>query len=340
MRFMHPEIFIIVFIVFAGLCIFYADAFRRRTRALNIFASQEVWKDILALVDERKKRQKTVLMVAAVTVCLLAFMRPQWGFHWETLKRKGLDIIVAVDTSKSMLTEDIKPSRLGRVKLALRDMVRYCAGDRIGIIAFSGTAFLECPLTIDYNGFLLSIGSLDVETIPRGGTSLTSAIREAIRSFRGAEQGKKILILISDGEDLEGDAEQAAKEAKEKGIVIYSVGVGTKDGDLIPLYGADGKKEFLKDKDGNAVKSRLQDDTLKKIALETGGSYVHATGIDFGLGALYKEKISRNEKSEYESTLVRKYEDRFQILLAIALVLLLCEAFIGDRKRIEGSEKA
>jgi Ca-activated chloride channel family protein len=248
------------------------------------------------------------------------------------VKRQGLDILIALDSSKSMLAEDVLPSRLGRSKLAIKDLVRKLHGDRVGLIVFSGTAFLQCPLTVDYDGFLLSLEDVSVDTIPVGGTSLARAIYTAMKSYEGGKKKHKVLIIITDGEDLEGGVERAIQTAKAAGITIYCVGIGTQEGELIPVTGRSGKVVFLKDKEGNVVKTHLVEDVLQKMALDTGGMYVHATGAEFGLGLIYDERLSKLEKQEFKSKMEKRYNERFQIPLYFAIFLLLIEPLIGDKK--------
>jgi Ca-activated chloride channel family protein len=327
--------FALGFIIIIGLVVFYFWAAKLRKRALEKFAQKELLDELLSRLDYRKRLLKNSLMVLAISLMLFALMRPQWGFHWEEVKRKGVDILIALDTSKSMLAEDVKPSRFERSKLAIKDLVRNLKGDRIGLIAFSGSAFLQCPLTLDYGGFLLSLDNTGIDSIPKGGTSITSAIKEALKSYEGGQKKYKVLIVITDGEDHEGSPEQAAEEAKKEGIKIFCIGIGTKDGELIPLTDQTGGKSFLKDRQGNVVKSRLDETSLQKIAINTGGVYVRATNAEFGLDLIYKERISRMEKRELEAKMNKHYEERFQVFLWLALLLLVVEHFISDKKIIK-----
>ena len=325
------------FIILLFLGLFYFWAAKLRKSALERFAQKELLNELLSRLDYRKRLLKSALMVLAISFMLFALMRPQWGFHWEEVKRKGVDILVALDTSKSMLAEDVKPSRLERSKLAIKDLLRNLKGDRIGLIAFSGSAFLQCPLTLDYGGFLLSLDNTDTDAIPKGGTSITSAIREALRSYEGAQKKYKVLVIITDGEDHEGDPVQAAEEAKKEGIKIYCIGIGTKEGELIPVTDETGQKSFLKDNQGNVVKSRLDEASLQKIALNTGGVYVRATNAEFGLDLIYREKIAKMEKRELDAKMNKHYEERFQIFLWLALFLLVIGYFISDNKAMKGN---
>jgi len=315
------------------LALFYIWSFRKHRKILRRFADETLLNELTLSLDMRKRRLKTVLIITAVLLGLFSLMRPQWGFHWEKIKRKGIDILIAIDTSKSMLADDVKPNRLERSKLAVKDMVKKLNGDRIGLIAFSGDAFLQCPLTVDYSGFMLSLDSLATDTIQKGGTSISSAIMEAIKVYKKEQKKYKILVLITDGEDHAGDPVKMAKDAKKEGVKIFCIGIGTKEGELIPITNKDGGKGFLKDKSGNAVKTRLDESTLQKIALDTGGCYVRSSGANFGLDLIYEQKLSKIKKKEFKEKMIRRFEERFQIPLAICLLLLLIEPFISERKK-------
>ena len=311
--------------------LFWANS--RKIKAFETFADKNLLATLLASFDIRKYRLKEAFIIVTLILTVFSLMRPQWGFKWQEIKRRGLDILVAVDVSKSMLAEDIKPNRLERTKLALADFVKHLKGDRIGLIAFAGSAFVQCPLTVDYSGFLLSAESLDINTIPKGGTSISSAIREAVESYEGGLKKYKVLIIITDGEDHEGDPVKAAELAQKEGIKIFCIGIGTNEGELIPVADESGNKGYLKDRSGAVVKSRLDETTLQKIALTTGGSYVRASSREFGLDLIYKEKLSEMEKRELESKMAKQYEERFQIPLALAFLLLAAEFIISDRRR-------
>ena len=319
----------------AGLFIFYLWSLARRKRDLEAFAKKELLAELTPSVDRGAEKLKVVLVFMAVLLCLFSLIMPQWGFEWEEVKKRGIDILIAIDTSKSMLAEDVKPNRLERSKLAVKDLVRKLKGDRIGLIAFSGTAFLQCPLTVDYNGFMLSLNRLDVDIIPRGGTCISSAVAEAIKTYKDNPSKYKTLVLITDGENLEGDPIKAAEAAKKEDIKIFCIGIGTKEGELIPVSsGRHSRRLFLKNKEGKVVKTRLDEETLEQIAMITGGSYVRATGTEFGLDLIYRERLSKMEKREFESKIRKHYEERFQIFLGVALLLLIVEPFISGRLRL------
>ncbi len=299
----------------------------RKKRKIQGLIQEDLIKDIVPSFKEASEKKKIVLLGLVWIFSILALIRPQWGFEWQEVKKQGLDILVVVDVSKSMLTQDIKPNRLERTKLAVRDLLKKLQGDRIGLVAFAGDAFLFCPLTTDYAGFLLSVNDLSVNTVSRGGTNLSVAIEEAIKGYDNTPTQYKAVIIVSDGDNLEGDPMEAAKKAKEKGIKIYCIGIGTKEGELIQVTNQNGEKEFLKDRDGNFVKSRLNEKVLEGIALATGGVYVKSSGAEFGLDLIYDRELSRLEKREIESEKTKRYYERFQIPLAIALFFLIYETF-------------
>ena len=314
------------------LTIFYMWSLRRRRKLSEKFIDKNLLKSMSSALSAGRRMVKIALVSLAVWLAVFSLMRPQWGFRWEEMKRYGLDIMIAMDVSKSMLAQDVKPNRLERSKLAVKDMVAKLKGDRVGLIAFAGTAFLQCPLTSDYSGFLLALDDLDAETIPRPGTSITSAIKAASSILQGADKKFKVLVIITDGEDHEGDPVKMSVEAGKEGLKVFCVGVGTKGGELIPVIDDRGSRVFLKDKAGNVVKSALNEDVLQKIALNTGGAYIRATGSEFGLNTLYDQKISRLEKREFESQMRKQYIERFQIFLWMAIILLFLEPFIRERK--------
>jgi len=316
------------------LMLFYLWAARRRRKLMNRFVEKSLAGSIAPAISIERKIVKMMMLVTAIALMAFSLARPQWGFEWKETKMKGLDMLIAVDVSKSMLATDVKPNRLERTKFGIKDLVKKLNGDRIGLIAFAGTAFLQCPPTIDYNGFLLTLDDLSINTIPRGGTSISGAIREATNVFRGQDKKYKTLIIITDGDDLEGDPVKAAKEASEQGIKIYCVGVGTFEGSLIPAVDESGSRGWIADKGGNVVKTKLNEEMLKTIAISTGGSYVRATQSDFGLVLLYDKSISRLEKKDIEGKMNKQYQERFQYFLSIAILILLVEPFISEKRRL------
>jgi Ca-activated chloride channel family protein len=231
-----------------------------------------------------------------------------------------------------MLTEDVKPNRLERAKLAVKDLLKKLKGDRIGIIAFAGDAFLTCPLTADYGGFVLSLDDLAPDVIPRGGTNLGKALQESLKGYEDVASQYKAVIVLTDGENWEGDPIEWAKVAAQKKIRIYTVGIGTREGELIHMVKEDGEAGFVKDSAGNFVKSRLNETMLKEIAAVTGGAYVRSSGAELGLDYIYDNYLSRLEKRDIESKMEQHYYERFQIPLFLAFIFLVLEARLSLRR--------
>ena len=309
-------------------------ALRLRRRALEQFAESHLLPILTPDVDHRRQYWRAGLLTAALAFLIIAVAGPRWGFQWEEVRREGVDIVIALDTSRSMLATDVKPSRLERAKLALQELVQQLQGDRIGLVAFAGSAFIQCPLTLDYGAFLESLRATAVGIIPKGGTALDEAIRAGLAAFENHPSKHHALIIITDGEDHDGQVQGASQLAAEKGIKVYTIGVGTPEGELISLT-IDGRPAFLKDRQGQVVKSRLDTETLQDIAITTGGAYVYDSSPSLGLDEVYARYISQLEKRELTSTLERRYEDRFQLPLALGLILLVLEPFIRDQRQAD-----
>ena len=277
------------------LIILYFWTFRSKRKALAVFAQGHLIPMLTSTVNWRNQKLKAFLAVLALFLMIFALIGPKWGFRWHEVKREGIDIIVVIDTSRSMLTPDIKPNRLERSKMAVEELLDLLEGDRIGLVAFAGSSFLQCPLTMDYGAFAIALSAIDTTIIPQGGTSISNALETAMEAFEGKSKKHKAIILITDGESHTGESIEATKKAVTQGIKIFCVGVGTKDGEPIPLVGDDGNIRFLKDRRGQVVMSKLDEETLQKIALATDGGYVHASATEFGLDLIYNEKISNME---------------------------------------------
>jgi Ca-activated chloride channel family protein len=232
-----------------------------------------------------------------------------------------------------MLTQDVKPNRLDRAKLAILDLIKQLQGDRVGLIAFAGTAFVQCPLTLDYAAFSESLRAVHVGIIPKGGTALADAVVAGVEAFEGRQGQHAALVLMTDGEDHEGGLDEATRRASEAGIRVYTVGIGTAGGELITIE-ENGKATYLKDRHGQVVKSRLDEETLRKVATETGGAYLYAKGPDLGLDELYVDYISKMEKRDLKTAMQRRYEERYQWPLALALVLLALEPLVGEKRGV------
>lgn len=326
----RPELFWMLLLVPVVGLLFRA-AFHRRQAALERFAEARLLAAVAPDRDERRLRWRAAMLLAALALIIVALAGPRWGFHWEEIRREGIDILIALDTSRSMLTQDVKPDRLERAKLAILDLVKQLQGDRVGLIAFAGSAFVQCPLTLDYAAFSESLRAVNVGIIPKGGTALAEAVGAGVEAFEGRQGKYAALVLITDGEDHEGGVDEAAKLAAEAGIKVYTVGIGTPGGELIQIE-ENGQKTYLKDRSGQVIKSRLGEETLRAIATTTGGAYLYAEGPDLGLDTLYEEYISTMEKRELKTAMEKRFEERYQWPLALALLLLALEPVVGEKR--------
>jgi Ca-activated chloride channel family protein len=284
------------------------------------------------------RRLKDHLWIWGLVFLGIALIGPAVGKKLTEVKRRGLDVILALDTSISMKAEDLKPSRLARAKYELSRFIDQLQGDRVGVVAFAGTSYLQCPLTLDYSAAKLFLDACDTGVIGTQGTALADAIETAMKSFNVSEKKHKVIIIVSDGEDHEGDVEEMTKQAAEEGVVIYTVGIGSLTGTPIPLRNpATGEVEFKKDRAGHIVTTALAEDAMQKIAALTNGKYynLNTNGDAF-------QKIAREifgmEKKTVRSHEYSDYQQRYQIFLLIGLVLLVTEIFIPEKK-IKASEE-
>jgi len=324
--------FIYVLWLAPAVAFFLYYAFAKKEKALEQFSQRELLKNLISDVSIRKQKAKAFLLTAAVFFAVFALLNPKWGFHWEDVRRKGVDIVIALDVSKSMLAQDAKPDRLQMAKREIEDFVNNLPGDRVSLVIFAGTGFVQCPLTNDYGAFKMFLGDVNVSSIPLGGTDIGTAIEKASDAFVDKGTKHKIMILITDGEDHSGRMLQAAAKAKERGIVINTIGIGNPLGAPIPVKDERGLTAFMKDRAGKVILTKVDEAGLKKIAFDTGGSYISAQSGSIGLDKLYADKIAKLEKKEFGATRKRIYESRFQIPLACAVLLLIVEAVMGDRK--------
>ncbi len=259
--------------------------------------------------------------------------RPQFGEKLTLLRRKGVDIIIALDTSLSMLAEDVKPSRLEKAKLEVSGLIDRMKGDRVGLVAFAGQSFVQCPLTLDLSAAQMFLDLMDPDLIPQPGTAIGDAIRTARMAFSQKEKKFKVLILMTDGEDHGSDPVEAAEEARKEGIIIYTIGIGSTYGEPIPLKDKNGKVGgFKKDENEEVVLSRLDEGTLRKIAKKTRGRYFRASAGEVELDKIYDE-ISKMEKKQLEGKMITQYEERYQYFLVVSLFFLTLELFISEKKK-------
>ncbi|HEY8463279.1 MAG TPA: VWA domain-containing protein [Bacillota bacterium] len=322
-------------IVPLALILFYLKVIRQNRRDLERFAQPDLLEKIVDFSGQKLRNRQLVWRVLGLTMIVLALAGPQWGYRWEKVQSHGLEIIFALDTSKSMLAADLKPSRLERAKLAVKDCLSQLSGDKVGLIAFSGTSFLQCPLTLDYNAFAIALDSLNVHSIPRGGTAIGAAIATARNAFKSGSSGSKILVLMTDGENHEGDPVAQAKAAAKEGISVNTIGMGSPQGELIVVADEQGNTSYLKDSQGNVVKSTLDEAELRRIARVGNGTYLRAAGLSMGLDQLFQTKLKHLNKSTLSSKWKKRQLNRYQIPLSIAFLFLSIEILSGAKKQFQ-----
>jgi Ca-activated chloride channel family protein len=318
------------------LVLLFARAERRAALRLREFVSERLLPNLARTVDWRRRKLRFALVLLGFTLAITALAKPQWGYIYEEVKRKGLDLIFAVDTSRSMLSNDVPPSRLQRVKLATQDLLNELQGDRVGLIAFAGRAFLQAPLTIDYSAAVESINDLDTNTIPEGGSNISAAIDLAVQTFGKSAIGNRALIIFTDGEELSGDAMKTAKASAEAGVRIFTVGVGTPEGSLIPITGEGGGTAFVKDSNGQVVKSKLDEKRLQEIAEATGGFYIHLEDGPRTMRRLFADGLAKMQAGDIDDRMSRRPIERYQWPLGAAMLALTASFLIRERKRERG----
>lgn len=326
-RYLGYLVFLVLVPLLAG---FYIFIFKQKKKLLSIFGELNLIQKLLNPNGIKKQKIKSCLLVVALFFLILGLSGPQIGSKMVEVKRRGIDIIIAIDCSSSMLAEDIKPNRLERAKYELSSLIDKLKADRVGIIAFAGTAFLQSPLTLDYNAAKMLLDIIDTNLIPHPGTAIGSAIRLAIKSFSQKEKKHKVLIILTDGEDHNSDPLSATDEAKKQGIKIYTIGFGSPDGEVIPIRDEAGNLVgYKKDKKGETVLSKLDEMLLQKIALQTGGRYYRSAAGEIELDRIY-EDISGMEKKILQSKFQSLYEDRFQYFIFCGIILLIIEFVLPE----------
>lgn len=332
MRIAQPIFIYILLIGIPLALIFFWLVFKLKEKAKKRFGNLDLIQKLSSSYSPAKQKLKVFILILALFFLLFSLARPQFGTKLTMLKRKGVDIIIALDTSLSMLAEDMKPNRLEKAKREVKGLIDRMRGDRVGLVAFAGASFVQCPLTLDNSAAKMFLDIIDVDLITKPGTAIGDAIKTSISAFEQKERKFKVLVLITDGEDHQSDPVEAAKMASKEGIRIYTIGIGSVQGEPIPLRDKNGNMiGFKKTQDDQVVVSKLDEMTLQKIALETGGKYYHATPTEMELDKIYDE-ISRMEKKELEGKLLTQYEDRYQYFLILSLIFLTLEFFISERK--------
>ena len=315
-------VMVLVYVMFA----------RFRATAVARFGNALMLERLAEEASRSKRLAKFVILLAAVTCLLVALANPRIGTRLEDVKQEGVDIFIALDVSLSMKSEDIKPNRLEKAKFEIRNLVGRLGGDRIGLIIFAGEAFTQFPLTTDYSAANMFLDIIDVDAVPVPGTDIGSAIERAVESFDFEETTTKVLVIITDGENTEGDVFDAAEEAAKKGVLIYTIGLGSPTGSPIPVYNAAGQQvDFKRDRGGAVVISKLDEASLEKLASIGGGKYFRGTNAQDELDEIYKN-INALQKKEFGVKQFTDYEDRFQFFLVPAILLLLAEVLITENR--------
>ncbi len=330
MRFGNPEFLLLLLVIPIVIVLMYFSS-KRRKRILSEFSSPELEKKLIINLSPTSRSIKNILWIIIIIFVILGAARPQWGRKLQILEEKGLDIVVAIDVSQSMLAEDLSPNRIQRAKNSFTTFLDMLSGDRVGLIVFSGNAFVQCPITSDYSALKMFTSLVDVGVVPEDGTDIAKAIDKAATLFTKDTQNR-VMILITDGENLQGDFKDAVKEAKDNNIIIYALGIGTQKGAPIPTIDPQtGEKEYLKDKDGNIVLTKLDFSNLSWIAKETGGLFFQiSTGhqeikdILNDISLLEKEKISERRYSQYK--------EQYMYFVIFALLLLVVEFILWERR--------
>ena len=334
MHFEYSQILWLSILIVALLGFFFWWSWQKRSKLLNQFVHAKLVKQLTLGLSTNRRLTKICLIMSAVTLLLVSVARPKLGFEWQEMETQGLDILVAVDTSKSMLANDQIPNRLERAKLAVFDLMRLAKRDRLGLIAFSGTAFLQCPLTIDRNAFMQSVNSLNTKIIPQGGTAISEAVYEAVRAFKKEEDNHKVLVLFTDGEDHEEGIATSIEKAKEIGLKVFTVGIGTPEGELIQIRNSQtGNFDFLKDENGNVVKSRLNENLLRQLSKDTGAFYLPMQGADTA-ERLYSSGLAGLTPSRVENQMTKRFTERYSWPLGLAILLLIIEKILPEVKRL------
>lgn len=305
---------------------------RRRQQLATQFIAARLLDALSVGVSRRRQAWRSGLIGVSVLLIIAALARPQWGFNWEEAKQEGLDILVAIDTSRSMLATDIAPNRLERAKLEALSLMGRAKTDRLGLIAFAGSAFLQCPLTLDDEAFRQSVIALDTSIIPQGGTAIADAIQTATSAFKDSGDNHKVLILLTDGEDHEPGAIDAARAAAHEGVRIFTIGLGTSEGQPLRLRDEKGAEAYVKDDAGNVVVSRLNENLLTAIATEAKGFYLNLRGAGT-MDTLYQQGLAQLPKREFTAKLVKRLHEKYHWPLGLAVLLLIAEIFIPERSR-------
>ena len=328
-KFEHT-IYFYAFIAIPVMLVLVVTYFISRKKKLKRVGDSELVAQLIPYSSRRKRILKVVLFLAGFSSLILALCNLQTGSKLTEVKREGADIIVCLDVSNSMLAQDLSPDRLTRAKYALEKMIDLMEGDRLGLVIFAGEAYVQLPITTDYSAAKMFLGSIGPGMVPVQGTKIAEAIKKASESFSTDEGKNKAIILITDGENHESAAIEAAEDAAKKGIMINTIGIGSQNGVPIPLVENGVVKGYRKDKEGQTIVTRLNSDLLKAIAGKADGVFVQASQADLGLNAVL-DKIGELDKAQLESKMYTDYEDQFQWFLGLSLILFFIEFLLSER---------
>ena len=331
-KFAHSE-YLYALVLLPALLVLFWWALNSRRRSLERFGSLQLLEKLMPSAAGYKRILKFALAFVAVAFLVLGLANPQIGSKMEEVKREGVDIFIAIDVSTSMKAEDIKPNRLQSTVQEVTQLLDRLQNDRIGLIVFAGDSYLQLPLTDDYGAARMMLSTIDVDIVPIQGTAIGSAIKLAMRSFVEGEKKHKAIVVITDGENHEDDAVSAAKDAASEGIVVHTIGMGSPGGAPIPLYQNGVQVGYKKDDEGNVIVTKLDEAALQEIADAGHGKYVRATSQQNELDAIFKD-IQGMEKKEFGARIFTEYQDRFQLFLAAALLLLVVEFFVTERRNL------
>jgi Ca-activated chloride channel family protein len=328
-RFANPDFLYLLLLLPAVILLYIINAIRKK-KALRRLGDINLVSRLVPEMSRIRPAIKFIMELVAVSALIIALARPQFGSKIEDVRKQGVEVIIALDVSNSMLAEDIQPDRLTRAKQAISRLVDNLDNDKIGLIVFAGDAYIQIPVTTDYISAKMFLSTINPNMVPKQGTAIGAAIGLGIRSFSPGEGKSKAMIIITDGENHEDDPVKEAEEATKAGIIIHTIGIGSTEGVPIPVI-INGKKDYLKDAEGNTVITKLDEEILKKIALSTGGNYVRASNSNIGLDEIFSG-IKKMKKQELESTMYTEYNDQFPIFAALAMLLLMADFIIMERK--------
>ena len=315
------------------LLFFFRWAWRQRLESLKRFGSLELIERLMEGVSREKQKGKLALLFLVFLFSLFALSRPMWGQKEHQIVSRGHDILLVLDVSKSMLAEDIRPNRLAKAKQEIAALFNRMEGNRIGLVIFAGDAFMQCPLTLDYSAAKILLSEVEVGSVPVPGTVLSKAIDKALESFPPGERESRAIVLITDGEDTVGDPKKSAERAAEEGVLIYAIGIGDPLGVPIPVRNEQGNlQDYVKDRSGTVVTSKLDEETLRTLCLTTGGAYFTARADSLELDSIYDHLEQRRQDRLLNTRFITQYEERYQYFLFPALLFLLAEMIITDRK--------